>query len=189
MRLQGYLLPGVAVSLALAAGLASATTVRHMDTRGLVASSQEIVIGRVLDVCASWNEKRTKITTEVEIEVNRSLKGEPARRLKLVQLGGELDGVRYTVPGCATFRPGEEALVFVWRDRSGRAQVNALAQGKFEISRDGATGRAMVQRREPGLAIQDVKSLAGVAEGRPSLRIGLDDMVAEIERLVEEERK
>ena len=189
MTLQVGRLSAVVALLALAVVPASATTVRHVDTRGLVESSQEIVIGRVAQVRAAWNEKHTKIYTEVEIEVDSSLKGEAARRLTLRQLGGEVDGVRYTVPGCATFRPGEEALLFVWRDRTGRAQVNALAQGKFDISRDAATGRRVVQRSEAGLAFRDVKSLQRAAEGMPAPRIELDEMVAEIERLVAEGRK
>jgi len=189
MIVRGSLSAAVAAWLAIAALPAWATTVRHVDTRGLVASSPEIVIGRVASVRASWNEGRTKIYTEVEIEVERPLKGEPGRRVKLVQLGGEVDGVRYTVPGCATFRAGEEALVFVWRDRGGRAQVNAMGQGKFEITRDAATGRATVQRGGAGLAIRDARSLGRVTEGRPAPRIGLEELVAEIERLVAEGRK
>lgn len=189
MRIRGCVLSGVVASLALSAGPVTATTVRHVDTRGLVKSSREIVIGRVVDVRASWDAKRTKIFTEVELEVGRSLKGEPGRRLKLVQLGGEVDGVRYTVPGCATFRTGEEALVFVWRDRAGRAQVNALGQGKFEISREAAGGKAFVQRAQPGLAIADVKSLRRAPSGKPVPRIALEEFVAEIEGLVGEGRK
>ena len=76
------------------------------------------------------------------------------------EAGGEVDGARYTVPGCPAFRSGEEVLLFVWRDAQGRAQVNGLSQGKFEIERDAKTGEATVQRSLPGLAVRDAKSLA-----------------------------
>lgn len=182
-------LAGLTMALSLVVGPAWCTTVRRVDTRGLVETSREIVIGRVTQMRSAWNDAHTRIYTEVEIEVDRSLKGEVGRRVTLRQLGGEVDGVRYNVPGCAAFRPGEEALLFVWRDSTGRAQVNGLAQGKFEIMRDATSGARLVQRGAPGYAIQDVKSLRPVDDGKTVPRITLEEMVAEIERLVGEERK
>ena len=48
-------------------------------------------------------------------------------------------------------------MLFVWRDTKGHAQVNGMAQGKFDIERDTATGTLMVQRNVPGFAVTDVK--------------------------------
>ena len=138
----------------------SATQVTRLDTRTMAQTSSEIVIGRVTGTQARWNDAHTKIVTEIKVEVSESLKGEPSTTLTLTQLGGEVDGARYTVPGCPAFHPGEEVLLFVWRDTQGRAQVNGLAQGKFEIQRDALTGEATVQRSLPGLAVRDARTLA-----------------------------
>ena len=163
-----------------------ATTSIHVDTRELVESSSDIVVGTIESTFCRWDETHTRIVTEVSVRVSRSLKGE-SQRLTLVQLGGDLDGMRYTIPGSPAFRPGEEALLFVWRDRQGRAQVNALAQGKFDIRQDPATGEKLVQRGLPGLAIHDARTLGLIPTGRVAPRITLGGMLKEVERVLKEE--
>jgi len=164
-----------------------ATTVRHLDTRALARGSHEIVIGQVERVASRWEAGRTRIVTDVTIRVTRPLKGVPVERLTLTQLGGEVDGVRVTVHASPVFTPGEEALVFVWRDPRGRAQVNGLAPGKFEIRTDARTGRRYVRRSAPGFAVRDARTLARAGRGERPLEIGLETLVREIERALGEE--
>jgi hypothetical protein len=102
-------------------------------------------------------------------------------------MGGVVDGARYTVPGCPEFKPGEEALLFVWRDPSGRAQVNGLAQGKFDIRRDPSTGARLVQRTLPGLAVKDARSLSLVKSGERAPQLKLDDLLGEVRRAMAED--
>ncbi len=163
---------------------ASATTMRHLDTRGLTLGSSEIVVGAVQATRARWNADRSKIFTEVDLRVAESLKGAGTQLITLTQLGGEIDGVKYSIPGGPLFRAGEEALVFVWRDPKGVAQVNGLAQGKFDITRDAKTGTATVQRAAPGFAIKDVRRLASVQSGESTPRIALDELKREIRRVL-----
>jgi hypothetical protein len=174
------------LSLLFFAVPASATTLQHVDTRELVRSSQEIVVGQVDDARSYWNENHTKILTDVTVRVTSALKGNTVDRLTLTELGGEVDGIRYDIPGCPVFRPGEEALFFVWRDSHGRAQVNGLAQGKFEIRRD-AAGTAFVQRATTGFAVRDARTLRPLAAGQPAPRIALEEMVREIRRAMAED--
>jgi hypothetical protein len=177
------------VTLAFAAPAASlpalATTLQHLDTRALALGSQQIVVGAVEDVHARWNDTHSTIVTDVVVRVTESVKGEAASRILLTQLGGEVNGVRVSIPGCPTFRAGEEALLFVWRDPRGGAQVTGLAQGKFEIERDPASGERYVQRRLPGFAVADAKSLRAVPAGTPVPRLRLTDFLAEIQRATE----
>jgi len=164
-----------------------ATTLVHQDLRGLVRGSSDIVVGRVGTVRARWDDARRHIVTDVTFEVGESLKG-VRRRLTLTQLGGEVDGMRLTVPASPSFRPGEEALLFVWRDARGRAQVNGLGQGKFEIRREPTTGAMVLGRNLPGLEVGDLRTLRAPRAGRAAARIPLEWMLAEIRRLVGEER-
>jgi hypothetical protein len=180
-----------AAALALVATLATAapalaTTVRHLDTRALTLSSRDIVIGRVAAVESYWNPGHTRIYTRVNVEVSESLKG-GAGPLQLTQMGGEIDGVRYSIPGGPLFRPGEEALLFVWRAPDGRAQVTGLAQGKFEIARDPATGERTVQRAMPGLAVRDARSLALVPGSERAPRVTLDQLTREVRAAMAED--
>ena len=160
---------------------ALATSLVHLDTRALTLDSHEIVIGEVESVRSYWNESRTRILTDVNVRVTRALKGSGGERLTLTQLGGVVDNARYNVPGCPVFEPGEEALLFVWRDPAGRAQVNGLAQGKFDIRRD-ANGKRTVQRAIPGFGVRDLKTLRAVPAGQPLPQLELDDLVREITR-------
>ena len=172
-----------AVGLARSAG---ATQVEHLDTRQLTRLSSDVVIGRIERVHARWNEKRTKIFTDVDVSVSRSLKG-GGSRITLTQLGGTVGDLRYEVAGCPAFRPGEEALLFVWRDPQGGAQLTGLGQGKFEIRRDGA-GRAFVQRSVEGLSVRDVRGLSLAPAGRPSpATLPLEDLVREIQGALAED--
>jgi hypothetical protein len=170
--------------LALAAVSARATEMVHLDTEALVASSNDIVVGKVESVTPHWNASRTKIFTDVAVNVTESLKGTADRRITITQIGGEVDGVRYNVPGCATFVPGEEALFFVWKDTTGQRRVNGLGQGKFDIQRDARTGEATVQRSTEGLAVSDARSLSLKKQGEAPARIPLDDLKREIRRVL-----
>jgi len=159
---------------------ARATSMVQLSTRDLSLQSSDIVIGKVESVRSYWNPAHTRILTDVGVSVSQTFAGETAQHLTLTELGGEVDGIRVTVPGCPAFRPGEEALFFVWRDRKGDAQVNGLAQGKFDIERDPRTGAAFVQRATPGFAVRDVRTLSLVPRGQATPRLRLDDLVREI---------
>ena len=177
-------LTGIALFV-IAVGLASAsptgaTTMRHLDTRALTLGSSDIVVGQVEAVRPRWSADHRKLFTDVDVRVSQSLKGATAERITLTQLGGELDGVKVSIPGGPLFKPGNEALLFVWRDAKGRPQVNGMAQGKFDIERDAATGTLMVQRNTPGFAVKDVKSLVGTQSAAAAPRLPLDDLVREI---------
>ena len=186
MHRARFILPVAALLLALAARASTATEIVHLDTRALVLESSDIVVGRVQSTRSYWNPSHTKIYTDVTVGVSEALKGGAGAQLTLTQLGGEVDGVRYTVPLSPTFTPGEDALLFVWRGHSGRAQVNGLSQGKFEIRTDPATGRRTVQRALPGLAVSDARSLRLVPEGERAPEISLDEMTGEIRRVLSE---
>jgi hypothetical protein len=179
------------LSLALTAALfavpALATSIVHLDTRGLVHESSEIVVGEIEGTRTYWNDSHTKILTDVEVRVSQQIKGAAQERLILTQLGGEIDGMRYTVPGCPIFRRGEEALLFVWRDSRGRAQVSGLAQGKFDIRRDPASGERLVQRALPGLSTRDARSLAATPAEASAPAITLSTMLREIQRAMAED--
>jgi hypothetical protein len=152
----------------------------RLDTRALTLQSSDIVIGTVDRVNSYWTPDHRRILTDVSVSVSQSLVGAGPGTLTLTQYGGVVGNVRVSVPGCPAFRKGEEALLFVWRDAQGRAQVNGLAQGKFDIERDPSTGEMLVQRRVPGFEIADVKSLGRVPAGQQAPQLRLGSLVREI---------
>ena len=143
------LLVAIGCLLALTHG-ASATTVRPLNATELVRGSSDIVVGTVVAQSCRWDEKHRRILTDIKVLVSERLKGAPADTLSLTQLGGEVDGARYEVPGMPAFKVGEAVLLFAWRDRLGRAQANGLSQGKCAITRD-ASGARVVSGLPGGL--------------------------------------
>jgi hypothetical protein len=186
MQTPRSLILATALALVLVAPVASASQVLHQTLRDLTLGSSDIVIGQVEGTRARWDDSRRKIITEVTVQVSQSLKGAAAERLTLTQLGGDLDGFRYAVPGNPMFRPGEEALLFVWRDAKGRAQVNGLAQGKFDITTDAATGEKTVQRGLDGLRVREARTLSLVKAGEQAPQLRLGDMLGEIRTILAE---
>lgn len=156
-------------ALLLSALPASATQVVPLDTRELALGSSDIVVGTVESVRSYWTPNRSRILTDVTVRVSESLKGESAT-LVLTQMGGEVDGMKLSVEGSPVFRVGQEVLLFAWRDRNGRAQVNGLAQGKFDVTRDPATGVATVSRSLDGLAMRRAGTAGLVRTEAPSSR-------------------
>lgn len=184
---------GLAFALALCAfGVAGhadeaqATTMLRMTTRELTRASQDVVLGEVVGVRSEWTSDRRMIT-RVTIRVNERLKGDAAGIVEVVQLGGEVDGVKVSVPGCPSFRPGEEAVLFLAGTNRARLQVTGLAQGKFEVTRAaGGKGEALA-RRAPGFETGDARRLTPTVRGGRT-GVPLDSLVAEVRRSIGEER-
>src|SRR5262245_42185049 len=101
---------------------AAATSLIQLDTPALVRGSHDIVIGRVVSQRSHWNPGHSRILTDIVVAVDETLKGttDAGGTITLTQLGGVVDGARLAVAGSPTFAPGEEALLFVWRDPDGR---------------------------------------------------------------------
>jgi hypothetical protein len=168
--------------LALLAGPARATQVVALDTPELVRGSSDIVIGSVETTTSHWNPSHTHIVTDVTVRVEESMKGSGATTITLTQLGGDADGLHLEVDGSPAFRRGQRSVLFLWRDSHGRAQVNGLSQGKFDIERDPTTGRETVRRDLGTLALRDLRGAQLMRAGEVTARIGLEDFKSEIRR-------
>lgn len=181
-------LAGVALFAIACSSRVEATTLRQFDTRALTVNSDAVIIGQVTAVRSEWTADHRRIVTRVTVRVSETLKGGPTGLLEVVQLGGELDGVKVTVAGCPAYRTGEEALFFLSGRTSTRMQVTGLAQGKFDLRRDPATGRLSVQRTTPGFRTNDARSLRA-APADEAAALSLDDLLDEVRKYVGEERR
>lgn len=132
-------------SLVLFASTADATQVRYQSVEQLGSQSEAVVRGKVTDVRSFWNSTQTKIYTETTITVDESYKGSGDNVVRVLQLGGEVDGVQVTVHGALAWLPGEEVVLFLVPNRTGSYHVSGFCQGKFEIERDQSTGKAFVR--------------------------------------------
>jgi len=165
-----------------AAATCSASVVERMSVEDLSRGSDAIVSGRVVAVSSAWNEARTKIYTFSTVEVTEALKGEPARRIVVKELGGAVGDLAMEASGVARFALGEEVLVFLRRDPDGAYRTRGLAQGKMRLLRETETGRAYADRDLTGLTFAETfeRGVTAVRAPRaveaPARRIYLDEL-------------
>ncbi len=138
---------GLAVSLLFLSCLPSAATqIDRRSPRELAGEATLVVRGQVKSQRSFWNAAHTRILTEIEIEVRQSFKGSPASRIRVLQAGGVADGVRMTVHGVPSWRPGEDVLLYLEPSLGDRFRVAGLSQGKFGLQRDPRSGELFATR-------------------------------------------
>jgi hypothetical protein len=169
-------------AFALGAATCAASVVERMSVEDLSRGADAIVSGRVVAVSSAWNEAHTKIYTFSTVEVTESLKGEPARRIVVKELGGAVGDIGMEASGVARFALGEEVLVFLRRDPDGAYRTRGLAQGKMRLVRETATGRAYADRDLSGLTFAETLERGGPsvrsprAAEAPARRVYLDEL-------------
>ncbi len=163
-------LPGALLIVAFALP-AAATTLARMNLDRIVAASDTIVEGRVESIRSFWQGKQ--ILTEVGLSVSQSLKGEAAKRLVFVQLGGSVSSpvpVTMTVPGAPIHAVGDEGFYFLQPGAPGQRIVVGLSLGRMPIRRDDRGTYLMHEGRRltpPEFADEVRRILAGQA-ARPT---------------------
>ena len=145
----------LAVSVVVLAAAAGATTVAALDVVGLTHGSDAIVRGTVTSVQARLTKDGARIMTDAEVQVAETWKGSPVagRSLTVMQPGGEVGDFGQRVEGVATFREGEEVVVFL-EARGDRFIVTGMAQGKYRVERS-SDGKAVFARSDGDVEVLD----------------------------------
>jgi hypothetical protein len=125
------------------APVVGATVIVPAEFREIVAGAQLIVIGRVVDVRAEWEDGRRRINSYVTAEVASTLKGRAGGEVTFVVPGGQMGRYRTIVVGAPIFAPGDEAVLFLNFRAGAPPYVFGLNQGVFRIRAD-ARGQRMV---------------------------------------------
>lgn len=123
--------------------------------RQLVDRSERIVLGRVVDERARWDD-RGRIITDVDFEVQRSMKGGAASSevVTLRCLGGTIGDLGMRVVGEPEFAPGERALLFM-RRAGGHLRPIGMSQGAMPVRTE--QGQEMVYPGGSDLALMPPK--------------------------------
>ena len=139
----GRALMVLAVAIAMMGSGVSATVIVPADFSEMVAESQLVVHGRVVEVRAQMVGSFRTIESVVTIAVQEAIKGEPGGTVSMRVPGGQIGRYRRFMVGAPVFRPGEEVVIFL----SGRAPAMpmpfGLSQGVYRVSR-GADGHSLV---------------------------------------------
>ena len=133
----------VAVAMEILGSGVSATVIVPADFSEMVAESEIVVHGRVVEVRSQMVGSFRTIESVVTVDVQQVIKGEPGSTVSMRVPGGQVGRYRRVMVGAPVFRPGEEVVLFL----SGRAPAMPLPfglnQGVYRVSR-GADGRGLV---------------------------------------------
>jgi hypothetical protein len=131
------------LALALAspfAGVAHATTVRYSTDAQLVALSDRVVHGRVLDVRTEKDPDGNRIYTIARIAVLEDFTGFTDGVIEVRELGGTVGTTRLWIPGAAQYTPGEEILVCL-KQKAGIWYSVAKSYSTFHIDANAIASR------------------------------------------------
>lgn len=172
MRRTTFELAGLALIILLNGSIAAATIIVPVDVDRLADDSVFVVVGKVSGLRHSELESG-RFVRRVEITVAESWKGSAPARLKLLELGGEVDDRGEVIYGSPTYTLGERVIVFAAQTAIG-LQTTHMLQGKFSIVR-GADGRDWALRESgtgvtilnhgdaswiPALTVDDLRMIA-----------------------------
>src|SRR5687767_3412993 len=99
---------------------AAAAVVLNLSDEELVARSDAVVHGTVLETRAERSADGAQIFTRVVVRVDEALKGKPGGTVTLTVPGGELDGIGQAVPGAPKFQVGEEVVLALHKRKGPR---------------------------------------------------------------------
>ena len=114
----------------------------------MVASSQIVVHGQVVDVRPYETAGRRTIETLVAVRVIETFKGQPGAIAYVRVPGGQVGRYRRVMVGAPQFARGDEVVLFLKGQAPLVPMPFGLTQGVYRVERD-AAGRAVVTRPVP----------------------------------------
>jgi hypothetical protein len=112
------------------------------DIQSLTKGAEVILTGKVTKQNSSWNKDKTRIYTDVSVEVDEYLKGNSSNKTIVVTTpGGEVGEVGEIYSHMPKFKNEEEVLLFVKKDKENMSyKVVNGEEGKIALYTDKKTG-------------------------------------------------
>lgn len=158
----------------------SVAQVQTMSTKELTEESTTVLLGTCTRTESYWADGNSKIFTRIKVRGQQYLKGDLGAEAEITVPGGRIGDLIYEVSDMPVFREGEEVLVFVWSNASGKQLVMGGAQGKLSVETDKATGKKIV--RGAPLQLESAAGLQKAASEQPQTpkKVFLDDFMNEV---------
>ena len=126
------------------------TVLKSYSLEKLTKTADLIFIGKIKKIEAKWNEKRSKISTDVTFEVQQMIKGWVNKsHIKIKLPGGyiESEDIGQHVSGIPQFKVGDEAVIFLSTKPKRFCPIVGWVQGKFPIVTIPETGEKVISDR------------------------------------------
>ena len=178
---------GLFICLISSANIPAFGQAAQVSLQELAQASSDVVVGAVSGKQSFWEGNRSRIFTEIRLKVSERVKGDAPDETVVIVPGGQIGNTLYEVSDMPVFIEGEEVLVFLWREPSGRHVVTGAANGKLRVVKDdrGArildSGAEMLLQSIPDDA-EDAEDDEAPARGE-SQRIRVDEFVQAVKRL------
>ena len=160
----------------------SASTFLAMDQSEMVAQSEAIVVGRVLQIDSFWNAERTMIVTQVSLEVLENVVGRTDATVVTIRTyGGQVENYRIEAHGFPVFTPGERVLVFLRQDEADPQAyaITGYRLGQYSLVRHANGRTTAVPTLEAGV---NLLKRDGSVSPRPQAR-DLDELKSQLRSL------
>ncbi len=129
----------------------------------MVAASQTIIHGRVVDVQSYETAGRRTIESLVTVQVVEAIKGQPGGTAYFKMPGGQVGRYRRVMVGAPQYARGDEVVLFLKGSAPAVPMPFGLTQGVYRVNRDPA-GRATVM---PMVATGPQRIVRGDPSRRP----------------------
>ena len=179
--LAGILLFGAVI---LAPSL-HATVIVPAEFREVVAGSDLIAYGRVVDVRPQWADERRRIDSVITAEVLSWFKGGSDRTVSFVVPGGEIGRYRQVTIGAPSFAAGEEVFLFLKTQGSPIPYVFGLNQGVFRVKTDDRGARKVTTPALLAVSAEPETIRRGAVSRRP---MPVDDFTSQIRAVMADGR-
>lgn len=158
------------IALAVAATLSSPPAIADAPDVGDLAASAEVILrGTCTRAEGRWDAASGLVVTDATIAVHEVVAGRAPALLAISEPGGVLPERNFgmVVPHAARFAPGEESVLLLARDRSGRLRVLGGSGGQLRVEREPAGGAARVRGEAWDALRAHLAARAGRGGGRP----------------------
>ncbi len=147
MRLFHKILLGVILIMLFVHFEAHSQTIQS-EIKNLSKGADLIVTGKVVDQKSLWNSDKSKIYTNVTIQVDEFLKGSNNQnRIVITHLGGEVGNVGETYSHVPVFTNDEDVLVFVKKSTKDESlSVFEGEEGKMTLYQDKNTSEKVTSK-------------------------------------------
>ena len=120
------------------------------EVKSMSKNADLIVTGKVTKQSSGWNENKTKIYTQANIQVDEYIKGNGQGSIVVSYLGGEVGDIGEVYSHMPKFEDQEEVLVFLKKDeKSTGYKVFNGEDGKINLIVDPKTGEKVTSSNIP----------------------------------------
>ena len=98
--------------IVLMASFISAAVAKKLSMEFLVENANAIVHGKVKSMKAAWDKDKKAIWTEIEINIEKTLKGDAKDSINVFVRGGKVGDIAQEVAGSANFSKDDEVVWF-----------------------------------------------------------------------------